>query len=126
MLDTQAACQERHNRFVRRVIAAGEVWGLKGPSGFCYAPSNHTEDRRDVIPFWSDRAYAKQCAKDAWASFEPTSIPLDTFLARWLPGMHADRVLAGTNWSVHLIGSEIEPLKLKEEIECLRTATSTV
>src|SRR5579862_3093785 len=114
MLDTIAAGKERHDRFVRRVRASSEVWGLKGPNGFCSCTSNESE--RKVIPFWSDRAYAKQCAKNDWAQFEPTSILLDAFLRQWLPGMHNDNVLAGTNWSAHLIGNEIEPLQLKIEL----------
>jgi len=69
------------------------------------------------MPFWSDRAYAKQCAREDWAAYEPTAIPLPAFLQHWLPGLARDGVLVGTNWNVHLIGMEIEPLKLREELE---------
>jgi hypothetical protein len=124
MLDLAIACQERHHRFVRRVVASGQVWGLKNADGWCYAPSNGGDDEerdeaeeRDVLPFWSDRAYAKQCAKDEWSDYEPTSIPLEQFLKAWLPGMAGDGVLVGTNWSAHLIGLEVDPLELKQEIE---------
>ena len=66
--------------------------------------------------FWSDRAYAAQCARDEWATYQPTSIPLDRFLASWLPGMAKDHLLVGTNWSVHLIGLEVPPLELLDAL----------
>ena len=69
------------------------------------------------MPFWSDRAYAKQCAKEDWSHYEPTPIPLPLFLERWLPGMAADGCLVGTNWNAHLCGHEIDPLELKHELE---------
>jgi len=69
------------------------------------------------MPFWSDLAYAKQCAKNEWADYKPTPIPLEMFLERWLTGMSADNSLVGTNWSANLCGCEVEPAELKLEIE---------
>jgi hypothetical protein len=69
------------------------------------------------MPFWSDRAYAQQCAKEEWASYTPTPIDLAQFAARWLPGLAKDGLLVGANWSAHLIGEEIEPLVLKERLD---------
>jgi hypothetical protein len=69
------------------------------------------------MPFWSDRAYARQCAKEDWCDYDPTPIPLGLFLERWLPGMAADGCLVGTNWNAQLCGHEIEPLELKREFE---------
>jgi hypothetical protein len=69
-----------------------------------------------VIPFWSDRASAGQCAKEEWVKYQPTQIPLDIFIQRWLPRMAMERCLAGTNWSVHLAGHEIEPDALRDEL----------
>jgi hypothetical protein len=56
------------------------------------------------MPFWSDRAYAQQCARNEWADYQATAIPLDMSLDEWLPGLAADGLLAGTNWNAHLIG----------------------
>ena len=118
MLDYAVAAQERHERFIRRVVASGQVWGLKSNRGWCAAPSNEDDEReKEVMPFWSDRAYARQCAREEWAEYEPTPIPLDLFLDKWLPGIADDGLLVGTNWNVHLLGLEVEPLALKQEIE---------
>jgi hypothetical protein len=56
------------------------------------------------MPFWSDRAYAQQCAREDWSEYEPAAIPIDQFMERWLPGMAADGTLVGTNWNVQRIG----------------------
>lgn len=116
MLEPKAAGQERHEQFLLRVVQAGMVWGLKGPNGFTSSGSNEVEDTQ-IIPFWSDRAYAKRCAQEDWAHMVPTPIPLTEFLSAWLPGMHGDGVLAGTNWNAQLIGREIEPLQLLVELQ---------
>jgi hypothetical protein len=42
------------------------------------------------MPFWSDRAYAKQCAKDGWSVYEPTEIPLDLSLEHWLQCLQSE------------------------------------
>lgn len=118
MLDTEAACRDRHDRFVRRVLESKTVWGLKNDAGWAVAPSNDDE-QVGVMLFWSDRAYAAQCAKDEWAAYLPTQIPLDRFLGAWLPGMAKDNLLVGTNWSVHLTGLEVSP---RELLDAMRTA----
>lgn len=118
MLELAAASKERHDRFVQRLVASREVWGLKSADGWaCTTSTADGSENRSVMPFWSDRAYAKQCAKEDWSDYEPTPIPLDLFLQRWLPGMEADDCIVGTNWNAHLCGYEIEPPELKREIE---------
>lgn len=118
MLDLAVASKERHERFVHRVVAAREVWVLKDVDGWVCSESTREEgENRSVMPFWSDRAYAKQCAKEEWSDYEPTQIPLDKFLERWLPGMAKDGLFVGTNWNAALCGHEILPLELKVEIE---------
>lgn len=114
---------------MERVAASGEVWGLRNEEGWCCTPSNEEdeedyeagEDEEDeglmVIPFWSERAYAQQCAIEEWAIYTPTAIPLELFLTEWLPGMDEQGDLAGTNWNADLVGLEIDPLELKAEIE---------
>jgi hypothetical protein len=43
-------------------------------------------------------------------------IPLFDFLYRWLPGLHRDRHLAGSNWTGDLIGLEVEPSELQDQL----------
>ena len=68
------------------------------------------------MPFWSDRAYAAQCAGGEWAAYAPSSIPLAEFLLEWLPGMARDGTLVGTNWNAHLHGREVEAADLLGEL----------
>ena len=116
MLNLTAAAKEQHNRFVERVRASGLVWGLRSADGWAMAPSNDEDEDGDVIPFWSDRAYAARCAVDEWAEYEPESIPLEAFLEAWLPGMSEDGTLVGTNWNAQLTGAEVDPMDLREEL----------
>ncbi len=112
----------RHERFIQRVLASGAVWGLKSADGWVMSRSTaEATSGRGIMPFWSDRAYAKQCANNNWAKHVPTEIPLDIFLERWMPGMDADGLLVGTNWSAHLCGYEIEPLNLRDEMVAARS-----
>ena len=118
MFDYAIANTERYERFIRRVVEHGMVWGLRSPDGWAYCWSNESDDADvAIIVFWSDRAYAANCAKDEWQDYRPEAIPLEEFLERWLPGMAADGVLAGTNWNVHLCGREAKPLELKSRLE---------
>jgi hypothetical protein len=50
------------------------------------------------------------------STYAPASIPLDTFLARWLPGMREDLVLVGPNWDAHLCGLEVEPQEITQKL----------
>lgn len=103
--------EKRFNKFVEKIKKSQLVWGLKSKEGWCIAPSNDFENV-DVMPFWSESAYAKQCALEEWAIYAPESIPLEEFVKSWLPGMDEDDLLVGTDWNSHLIGKEIEPLEL--------------
>lgn len=118
MFDLKIASKERHDRFVQRIVATREVWGLKSDDGWAVSTSTADSTKnKSVMPFWSDLAYAKQCAKDEWTNYEPTSINLSLFMERWLSGMAKDDCLVGTNWNAQLCGYEIKPLFLKAEIE---------
>jgi hypothetical protein len=117
MLRNANAAEERHQRFVERVVLARVVWGLKNAEGWATRVSSATGTRgREVLPFWSDRNLAAQCARETWANYEATQIPLDLFIQRWLPRMAMENCLAGTNWDVHFSGYEIEPDALRDQL----------
>ena len=117
MFENTNAARQRHQQFVERVVLTRVVWGLKGKDGWASAVSTGDTTRgREVLPFWSDRGSANQCAKDAWANYEATQIPLDMFIQRWLPRMAIEQCLAGTNWSVNLAGHEIEPDARRDQL----------
>jgi hypothetical protein len=106
---------EHHHRFIRRVALAKSVWGLRNADGWAVADSTEFENV-DVMPFWSDEAYARRAARDGWSSYVPTRIPVAEFIDNWLQGMHAEHVLVGTNWDANNCGLEVEPAKLASEL----------
>jgi hypothetical protein len=115
---------ERHERFVERVSSGGVAWVLKWPSaqggGWVHSTANGDDKGKGagkpIVPLWSDRAYAKQCATNAWAKCTPVEVPLEQLLSAVLPNMHKAKVLVGTNWNAHLLGHEIAPKKLLAEL----------
>jgi hypothetical protein len=115
MLQDRVTSEENHERFIRRVLEAGEVWGLKSSAGWAVCESTEFEDR-DVMPFWSDRAYAKRAAREEWALYEPTPIALSDFIDAWLRGMSEDGTLVGTNWDAGNCGLEVEPIELARRL----------
>lgn len=117
MPDIATAAKERHQRFLERVVLSRIIWGLKNAEGWATAVSNASATRgREVIPFWSDRNLAAQCAKETWANYEPAQIPFDLFFQKWLPRMAVENCLAGTNWDVLFYGYEIEPNTLQDQL----------
>lgn len=106
---------DNHRRFIERVAKSRVVWGLKSTKGWAVAPSNDHEGQ-EVMPFWSDRAYAARAARDEWAGYEVTAIDVDSFIDNWLRGMNKDGLLAGTNWNAQLMGLEVEPAELAQAL----------
>jgi hypothetical protein len=115
MLQNRATAEENHERFIRRVRDADQVWGLKSTEGWAQCESTEFADR-NVMPFWSDRAYAQRAAREEWAQYEPTPIPLSRFIDAWLKGMSEDGTLVGTNWDAHNCGLEVEPVDLARRL----------
>jgi hypothetical protein len=113
-LHLAADLNANYARFLHRVRETGVVWGLKSVQGWAICPSNgHT---LDVIPFWSDQAYAKRHCVNEWSSYRPASIPLEEFVGVWLRGMHSDGELVGVKFSAELAGVEVDPLALAKEL----------
>lgn len=114
-LQLREICEENHRRFVERVAASGVVWGLRSAEGWVTCAASGAEDG-EVMPFWSDRAYAARAAREEWAGYEPTSIALDSFIDPWLQGMHEDGTLVGTNWDANNCGLEVPADQLAQEL----------
>lgn len=105
---------DNHRRFVERVKESGVVWGLKAEDGWAICPSN--EHDCNVMPFWSDEAYARRCAVKEWSGHTPTAIDIDSFIDHWLRGMHEDGMLVGTNFNADMAGLEVEPIDIAKEL----------
>ena len=116
MLRNTADCRENYRRFVERVVASGEAWFLAGDSGPAFCESNEREDG-SVILLFSDSAYARRVQTQSIPDHQPERLDLFDLLYRWLPGMTQDRVLAGPNWTGDLVGLEIDPKELRNELE---------
>ena len=110
-----ANAETNHAAFVERVTASGLLWGLKSGSSWAVCESNEYEDTL-VYPFWSDESEARRHCTGDWQHFEPASVELSAFIEHWLPGMHEDEVLVGTNWDADLAGLEWEPLELAQQL----------
>ena len=113
-----AELQENHERFVRRSVAGESVWVLLHDEHrtLAYCLSNEYEDV-DVLLVWSDRGYAKRAEKSEFHDYSVKEVPLFDFLFRYLPGMHDDEVLVGTNFTGDLHGLEKEPADLQRELK---------
>lgn len=108
--------EENFDRFIVEALEQGCVWGLQGEEGWALCASELQPDV-DVMPFWSQEAFARVHCADDWAGYQPVAIDVEEFMEDWLPGMHEDVLLIGINWNAELDGDEIEPLDLLEEFE---------
>ena len=115
MTDLTADPQANHDRFVQEVRTSGLVWGLRSDNGWAVCESNEYEDT-DVYVFWSSEPEAAYHCSDDWSGYTPASLELDDFIDTWLAGMAEDGVLVGTNWDADLMGLEVEPSDLAEEL----------
>ncbi|KAA3438731.1 DUF2750 domain-containing protein [Rufibacter hautae] len=120
MIQDSIIVKQRHERFIKKVCETEIVIGLESGDGFATSSSNNYEDEDEnpipMICFWSEKAFAKACAKDGWINYTPTEIPLSEFLENWCVGMNNDGLLVGTNFDQNMFGHEIEPFDLILEI----------
>jgi hypothetical protein len=115
MLPDNTVIEARYKEFIEKVAATKLVWGLKDKQGLANTYS-HDDEQVDVIPFWSDKAYAKTCARDEWKKYLPVAIPVAEFLESWCVEMAENGTLAGVNWDVNMYGTEAEALALALDI----------
>lgn len=111
MLQNTATIETKYKLFIERAAAAELVWGLKNKQGWANSSSVEDEDIR-VIPFWSDKAYAKACARDDWKSYLPAAIPMAEFLESWCIDMAESDTLVGVNWDADMFGNEADGLQV--------------
>jgi len=107
---------ENYERFIQDAISTGCVWGLESADGWAVCPALQNEEL-DVMPLWSQPEFAEIHCRDEWNGYKAVPIALEELLDDWLPGMHEDLVMIGTNWDASLEGLEIEPLDLLEEVD---------
>jgi len=126
MLENTATIETKYKLFIERSAAAELVWGLKNKQG--WANSSSAEDEEiGVVPFWSDKAYAKACARDDWKSYLPVSIPMAEFLESWCIGLAEGDTLVGADWDANMLGKEADGLQVALELlNQLKANNSTI
>ncbi len=107
---------ENYDRFIEEALSTGCVWGLESDDGWALCPSVNN-DELSVMPLWSQPEFAKLHCQEEWKDYRVIPISLEELLDDWLPGMHEDLLLVGTNWDSELEGEEVEPLDLLEDID---------
>ena len=80
---------ERYSHFVRQVADFQEIWSLRTADGWV---SMGDDAGARSIPVWPHRRYAEVFATGDWSDAEPTSIEMEVWMERWLPGMAGDGV----------------------------------
>ncbi len=108
---------ERYDYFVTHVLRGGEVWGLTSEAGWV---SMISEEGEECLPIWPHERFAAAWATDDWADCKPTPIPLDQWLARWIPGMRADGTLLAVFPDADEPGVVVTPDELREAFESQR------
>jgi len=104
-----------YQRFIEDILESGQVWGLQSEEGWVVVDSTEFEES-EVMPFWSDEAYAKNHCVGEWEEFKPVAMDLDEFVEEWLAGMAEDGILVGPNWNDDLEGVEVEPEEVAEKL----------
>jgi hypothetical protein len=120
------ATEAKYKLFIEKTAASNLVWGLKNKDG--WANSHSADDEAiHVIPFWSDKADAKVCARNEWKGYLPAMIPLSEFLESGCVGMSENDTLAGINWDANMLGLEMESLQVAFDILTqLKSSNSTI
>jgi len=103
--------------FYREVAASRVVWTIRDAGGF---PAPIVEGGKRAQPFWSSRTRVERIIKTVpdYAGFEPYEISWNDFQNKWAPGLTADGLLVGVNWSgSRAVGYDLEPQRL---VDCVQ------
>lgn len=106
--------ETRYRYFIKRTADWEQVWSLRNADGWVLAAM---DDGRQVAPFWPFQAFAQRAAVAQWADAEPTPIPLESFMERWLPGLAGDERLVCVLPGLDGRGPVVQPMTLKDDIQ---------
>ena len=107
ILPVSSSAAQAH-AFYAEVLDRGEVWAIRDGNGY---PAPEADGRR-AMPFWSSRARAQRIIDtvEAFRGFQPVALTLQEWRARWIPGLLADGLLVGLNWSgARATGYDVAP-----------------
>ncbi len=112
---SQAAAQA--HAFYCQVARTGKLWTVRDQGGF---PQPMTNDGYRAQPFWSSLSRVQRIVKSvpAYAGCEPHEISWPDFRERWVPGLTADNVRVGVNWSgSRAVGYDLLPQEILRNVE---------
>ncbi len=84
------SADQRYDYFVNKIIEQREVWGLSSDEGWVIL----SDEGDEHLPIWPHPELAALWVTGDYADCQPKSISLDDWLAKWLPGMEKDALLA--------------------------------
>ncbi|GGG32302.1 hypothetical protein GCM10011344_36530 [Dokdonia pacifica] len=115
MIQDTAHIEKRYLRFIKTISESEIVYALKNKNGFATSSSIHFEDDKGfpigLICFWAEKAFAKSCIKEDWATYKVIKIHLSDFMENWCIGMENDGLLIGVEFDQNMFGYEAEPLE---------------
>ncbi len=102
--------------FVEAVRAGGQVLGLADDAGF---PAPEVAGGVRAMPFWSRRSRAERVRSTvpAYRALAVVALPLELWRDRWLPGLAADGLRVGLDWSgPAAAGVDVDPDGLRARL----------
>lgn len=104
--------KEKYDYFIDTILECEEVWILMDAEG-CASLGNAADL---ILPVWPKEEYAKECISGEWAGYQASSIGLDVFMNRWLPGLSEDGIRLNLLW---MDGKGVE-VSIEDLLEDLR------
>ncbi len=110
---SEMSAEERYDYLMEAIVENEQVWTLKSDEGMVLMSAEGAE----CLPIWPHAEFAKEWASGNWADCSPSSIDLDSWMARWLPGMEEDGYSLAIFPSANEEGIVITPRELREALE---------
>jgi hypothetical protein len=105
---------DRYSHFVRQVADWQEVWSLRTNEGWVLLGDS---EGHEYFPVWPHARYAEAFATDEFAGSQASSILLDEWLARCLPGLISDGFLIAVFPVAPCRGVTVQPEQLRADLE---------
>jgi hypothetical protein len=107
---------DRYALFVRRVADWQEVWSLRSSAGYSLMAD---DDGTELMPIWPHKRFAEACAAES-TNEQAIAIPLEEWLAKWVPGLIKDNRKVGVFPTPSGKGIVVSPAQLQSDLsaEC--------
>lgn len=105
--------------FYAEIAESGLVFTIRDEEGFP-APMDRSGVRSQ--PFWSKRSRTERIIKNvaAYQDMYVVEVSRDDWLNKWLPGLGADGMLVGINWSgMGATGYDLSPRDAARNVQVL-------